>query len=454
MTREKSIYVCQHCGAQQPRWMGRCPDCGEWNSLVEERPSTRSSGGSSIASAGPVALTAVAGADVDRYWTGISEFDRVLGGGLVIGSLVLIGGDPGIGKSTLLLQASDLLARNGKIVLYSSGEESARQIKMRADRLGVGSDGVFILAENSMERILDAVASVKPHVVVVDSIQSVYTEAVEATPGSLSQIRETAARFMTLAKGQGIPVFLVGHVTKEGFLAGPKALEHMVDTVLYFEGERGQSFRILRAVKNRYGSTNEIAVFEMKDAGLAEVTNPSELFLSQRGARASGSVVVPCMEGSRPILVELQALVSPSSFGMPRRTCVGVDPNRVALLAAVLEKRVGYNMSGHDLYLNVAGGVSVDEPAVDLGVVVALVSSLQDHPLDPGLVIFGEVGLSGEIRGTSQGDLRIREAAKMGFSTCLLPAKSALNVAGSEKMTLIKAENITQALDALFSAKR
>lgn len=454
MTREKSIYVCHHCGAQQPRWMGRCPECGEWNSLLEERPSTRSSGGSSIASAGPVALTAVAGADADRYWTGISEFDRVLGGGLVIGSLVLIGGDPGIGKSTLLLQASDLLARNGKTVLYSSGEESARQIKMRADRLGVGSDGVFVLAENSMERILEAVASVKPHVVVVDSIQSVYTEALEATPGSLSQIRETAARFMTLAKGQGIPVFLVGHVTKEGFLAGPKALEHMVDTVLYFEGERGQPFRILRAVKNRYGSTNEIAVFEMKDAGLAEVTNPSELFLSQRGDRASGSVVVPCMEGSRPILVELQALVSSCSFGMPRRTCVGVDPNRVALLAAVLEKRVGYNMSGHDLYLNVTGGVRVDEPAVDLGVVVALVSSLLDHALDPGLVIFGEVGLSGEIRGTSQGDLRIREAEKMGFNICLLPAKSAANLAAPEKMTLIEAENITQALDALFPSKR
>jgi DNA repair protein RadA/Sms len=305
-----------------------------------------------------------------------------------------------------------------------------------------------------MERILDAVARVKPDVVIVDSIQSVYTEALEAAPGSLSQVRETAARFMTLAKGQGVPVFLVGHVTKEGFLAGPKTLEHMVDTVLYFEGEGGRSFRILRAVKNRYGSTNEIAVFEMKDSGLAEVSNPSELFLSQRGAMASGSVVVPCMEGSRPILVELQALVSPSGFGMPRRTCMGVDPNRVSLLAAVLEKRAGYSMSGHDLYLNVTGGVRVDEPAVDLGVVVSLVSSLLDHPLDTGLVVFGEVGLSGEIRGTSQGDLRIREAAKMGFSTCLLPAKTARNMAASKWMTLLEAETIPQALDALFPVAR
>jgi len=407
-----------------------------------------------ITGSGPVPLTAVEGADADRYLTGISEFDRVLGGGLVLGSLVLIGGDPGIGKSTLLIQASDLLGRDGKTVLYTSGEESARQIRMRADRLGLGSDRVFVLAENSMEKIMGAVAQVKPDAVVVDSIQSVYTEALEAAPGSLSQIRDTAARFMTLAKGHGIPVFLVGHVTKEGFIAGPKALEHMVDTVLYFEGERGQPFRILRAVKNRFGSTNEIAVFEMKDSGLVEVTNPSELFLSHRGARASGSVVVPCMEGTRPILVELQALVSPSSFGMPRRTCMGVDPNRVSLLAAVLEKRVGYTMSGHDLYLNVTGGMRVDEPAVDLGVVAAMVSSLLDHPLDMGLVVFGEVGLSGEIRGTGQGDLRIREAAKMGFSTCLLPAKTAHLLAGSESMTLLEAESIPQALDALFPAAR
>jgi len=434
--------------------MGRCPDCGEWNSLTEERVTVKSSGGISITGTGPVPLTAVEGTDVDRYCTGISEFDRVLGGGLVIGSLVLIGGDPGIGKSTLLLLVSYLLARNGKTALYSSGEESSRQIKMRADRLGAGSDRVFVLAENSMEKILDAVAKVKPDVVIVDSIQSIYTEALEAAPGSLSQIRETAARFMTLAKRQGIPVFLVGHVTKEGFLAGPKALEHMVDTVLYFEGEGGQSFRILRAVKNRYGSTNEIAVFEMKDTGLEEVTNPSELFLSQRGAISSGSVVVPCMEGSRPILVEMQALVSPCGFGMPRRTCMGVDPNRVSLLAAVLEKRAGYSISGHDLYLNITGGVRVDEPAVDLGVVVSLVSSLLDQPLDTGLVVFGEVGLSGEIRGTSQGDLRIREAAKMGFSACLLPTKTARNLACSEWMTLLEVENIPQAMEALFHTAR
>ncbi len=454
MTRGKSIYVCHQCGAQQPRWMGRCPDCGEWDSLVEEQMTASSPSAHSIASAGPVPLTAIEGADADRYHMGISELDRVLGGGLVIGSLVLIGGDPGIGKSTLLIQASNLLGRDGKTVLYASGEESARQIRMRADRLGLASDRVFVLAENSMEKILEAMAQVKPDVVVVDSIQSVYTEALEATPGSLSQIRETATRFMTMAKGHGIPVFLVGHVTKEGFLAGPKALEHMVDTVLYFEGERGQSFRILRAVKNRFGSTNEIAVFEMKDMGLAEVTNPSELFLSHRGARASGSVVVPCMEGSRPILVELQALVSPSNFGMPRRTSMGVDPNRVSLLAAVLEKRVGYNMSGHDLYLNVTGGMRVDEPAVDLGVVVALVSSLLDHPLDTSLVVFGEVGLSGEIRGTGQGDLRIREAAKMGFRTCLLPSKTARLLACSESMALMEAESIPQALDALFPLAR
>jgi DNA repair protein RadA/Sms len=420
MTKQtKTTFVCQGCGYQTPKWMGRCPDCGQWNSMVEESLE-RDNKARSYSMSKPETIPGICLAHDMRLKTGIAEFDRTLGGGLVPGSLVLIGGDPGIGKSTLVLQVLESLAQKGCRCLYLSGEESAQQIKLRAQRMSVSSDNLYVATGTCIEELFEKLDSLKAELIAVDSIQTFYTDAISSAPGSVSQVREVAARLMAFAKQSQTPVFLIGHVTKDGAIAGPKVLEHMVDTVLYFEGDRGHVFRILRSVKNRYGATNEIGVFEMKDSGFAEVGNPSRIFLEERPEAVSGSVVIPCIEGTRPLLVEIQALVGQSPLGMPRRTAVGVDHNRISLLVAVLSKRLGMELGDQDIFVNVAGGLKVDEPAADLGIVSAMMSSFLDRPVDRQLVMFGEVGLAGEIRGVSQPDLRIREAKKLGFSRCIL----------------------------------
>jgi DNA repair protein RadA/Sms len=387
----------------------------------------------------------------DRRLTRIGEFDRVLGGGVIPGAVILIGGDPGIGKTTLLLQALPRLASSTEPVLYVSGEESPRQIKMRGQRLGVEHPHLLILAETSLEEILKAVQAIQPAAIVIDSIQTVYTEQITSAPGSISQVQEVAGQLMWFAKRAGIPVFIIGHVTKEGAIAGPRLLEHIVDTVLYFEGDKGHSYRILRAVKNRFGSTNEIGVFEMKESGLEEVANPSQLFLGERPQRSTGSVVVSSLEGSRPILVELQALVSATSYAMPKRMANGVDLNRVSLLLAVMEKRLGMHLSGQDVYVNVVGGMRIDEPAIDLGIVAAVTSSLREVAIEPGLLVLGEVGLGGEVRGITQAELRIREAAKMGFKRCLLPERNLAKLEAIEGMDLVGISEVGEALDVVLA---
>jgi DNA repair protein RadA/Sms len=450
--KEKTLFVCQKCGYQSAKWLGRCPDCNSWNSLAEEvqtRTGSLGENSAAVAVANPLPIGQVAVAAEPRIPCGISEFDRVLGGGLVPGSLVLIGGDPGIGKSTLMLQATDLLAKGGGNVLYVSGEESPQQIRLRGSRMGVNAATLFILAETALERILTHVHRLRPQVVVVDSIQTVFTSALESAPGSVSQVRESAGRLMMLAKGSGIPIFIVGHVTKDGSIAGPRVLEHMVDTVLYFEGDAGHPFRILRAVKNRFGSTNEIGVFEMQESGLCEVKNPSELFLSERPLGVAGSVVVAALEGSRPLLVEIQALVTSSSLGVPRRTTIGVDHNRLALLVAVLEKKIGLSLSGHDIFLNVAGGVRLNEPAADLGMVVAVASSHLDKTIDSRSLLLGEVGLAGEVRGITQPEIRVKEAAKLGFARCILPAGN-LKQVKVKGMELVGVKSVEEALEKFF----
>src|SRR5512139_4231799 len=406
MAKVRTQFVCQSCGYQAPKWLGKCPGCQSWNSFVEERvidekAPERDLLGMEMETA-PVPITEISAEEKGRFQIGIGEFDRVLGGGIVFGSMILVGGDPGIGKSTLLLQVMNRLASKGKKVLYISGEESLQQTKMRADRLGVSSEHLFVVSETSLEKILQDIQTLRPSTVVVDSIQTIYSSELPSTPGSITQVREASSRLLYLAKHLSIPIFLVGHVTKEGFIAGPKVLEHMVDTVLYIEGEAAHAFRILRAVKNRFGSTNEIGVFEMKDSGLVEVANPSEYFLSERTRATSGSVIMPSLEGSRPILIELQALVVPTSFGIPRRTAQGVDANRVSLLVAVMEKRLGIHLNNQDIFLNIAGGMRVEEPAGDLGVVGSIASNFKDKLIDPEMVVFGEVGLGGEVRGVSQ----------------------------------------------------
>jgi len=450
--KQKSIYTCQQCGYQSPKWLGKCPDCGQWNSLVEETLAVlKGKGKQATAASGlpPQRLTEVQSSEEDRIRCGIGELDRVLGGGVVAGSFTLIGGDPGIGKSTLLLQAVDRLARVGT-VLYVTAEESARQVKLRGERLGVAARDLFLLPETALETILDRVRELKPAFLVVDSIQTIFTAALDSAPGSVSQVRECAGRLMQVAKGDGIPTFIVGHVTKDGSIAGPRMLEHMVDTVLYFEGDPGHPYRILRAVKNRFGSTNEIGVFSMGEAGLAEVTNPSELFLAERPEGAAGSAVVPALEGSRPILVELQALVSGSSYGTPRRTTMGIDHNRVSLLVAVLEKKVGLSLLAQDIFLNVAGGVRLAEPAVDLGVMAALASSHLNKAIPARTILFGEVGLAGEVRAVSRPELRVKEAARLGFDRCLLPAGNLKNLEALPGMELIGVRRAEEALDGLF----
>jgi DNA repair protein RadA/Sms len=431
--RPSTVFVCQECGSQSPKWVGRCGDCGAWNSLVEERPSeTAVAGGAAAAAAGHRYALGGAGAgarlyaDIEieqhaRMSTGIGEFDRVLGGGVVPGSLVLLGGEPGIGKSTLLLQAAAHMARTAGPVLYSSGEESEHQIKSRGERLAVGGAPLYLLAETCLERILEEIARIKPALVIVDSVQTVFSLKFQSAPGSIGQVREAATQLLFAAKGQNVPTFLVGHVTKDGSLAGPKALEHVVDTVLYFEGERHHSHRVVRAVKNRFGAISELGVFEMTAAGLKPVPNPSKLFLAERPTNAPGSAVLCSVEGSRPILVEVQALVSTSSYGTARRMANGIDPQRLSLLLAVLEKRAGLILVGDDVFVNIAGGMTVDEPASDLGVLAAIASSVRNRVIPPTTAMFGEVGLAGEVRGISQAALRVREAAQMGFERCIMP---------------------------------
>jgi DNA repair protein RadA/Sms len=424
----KPVFVCQECGAQSPKWLGRCADCGAWNSFVEERaqdPQTSAAGAPRYALAGATGSARLY-SDIEieqqaRLTTGIDEFDRVLGGGIVPGSLVLLGGEPGIGKSTLLLQAAANLARSLGPVLYSSGEESEHQIKSRGERLAVGRAPLYLLAETCLERILEEMARIRPALVIVDSVQTVFSLKFQSAPGSIGQVREAATQLLFAAKGQNVPTFLVGHVTKDGSLAGPKALEHVVDTVLYFEGERHHSHRVIRAVKNRFGAVSELGVFEMTAAGLRAVPNPSKLFLAERPANAPGSAVLCSVEGSRPILVEVQALVSSSTFGSARRMASGIDQQRLALLLAVLEKRAGLNLIGDDVFVNIAGGMTVDEPASDLGVVAAIASSVRNRVIPASTAMFGEVGLAGEVRGITQASLRVREAAQMGFSRCIMP---------------------------------
>lgn len=421
--KQKTIFTCQECGNQTPKWLGKCPDCGSWNSMAEEAVikavhKDRTLGDKSR----PIAICDVPTQTETRISCAIAELDRVLGGGIVPGSLVLIGGDPGIGKSTLLLQAMDKLAASVGPVLYVSGEESASQTRLRGERLGACHKKLMVLAENSLEAIIEQATTMKPQVMVVDSIQTVWTSGIESAPGSVSQVRECAGRLMILAKTSGIAIFMVGHVTKDGSLAGPRVLEHIVDTVLYFEGDGSHPFRILRAVKNRFGSTNEIGVFEMKQEGLCQVANPSELFLSERPLGAAGSVVTASLEGSRPLLVELQALVTQSSYGTPCRTTIGIDRNRLALLVAVLEKKVGLHLSSVDIFLNAAGGVRMNEPASDLAIIMAVASSHLDKAIPAQTIVLGEVGLAGEVRAISQPEQRIAEAEKLGFKTCILPA--------------------------------
>lgn len=451
---KKSIFFCQNCGHEESKWLGQCPACGEWNTFVEERIDTGITKGTtaaaravreSVRGAAVVSLTDVKADDEARSRTGIGELDRVLGGGIVPGSLVLVGGDPGIGKSTLLLQVCRQMAEMKKI-LYISGEESQTQIKLRANRMGKFSPNLLLLCETNLEIIRGVIEKEKPELVIIDSIQTMYSEEVASAPGSVSQVRESTNVFMQLAKGMCISIFIVGHVTKEGTVAGPRVLEHMVDTVLYFEGDRHASYRILRAVKNRFGSTNEIGVFEMRQDGLAEVENPSEYMLSGKPENASGSVVACSMEGTRPILIEIQALVCRSNFGMPRRTAAGTDYNRVNLLMAVLEKRQGMALSNCDAYINIAGGIRMNEPAIDLGIVLAIASSFRNRPIDEKTIVFGEVGLSGEVRAVSMPEQRVAEAKKLGFETCILPEVSLKMIKGMEGIKLIGVKNIGDAV--------
>ncbi|MDR7523176.1 MAG: DNA repair protein RadA [Armatimonadota bacterium] len=426
MDRGRMRYVCQQCGHESAKWLGRCPGCGQWNTLVEEPQVPPSSRPRRSTAAEPVSVQDVPAGAEPRLPTGSAEFDRVLGGGVVAGSVVVVGGDPGVGKSTLLMQCADRVARTGARVLYASAEESVRQTKLRAERLGVSAPSLLLLAEADLDAITETAGRLRPTLLIVDSIQTVSRADVASAPGSVAQVRECTAALVRLAKEQGIAVFLVGHVTKEGTLAGPRVMEHLVDTVLSFEGDRHHVYRILRATKNRFGSTNEIGVFEMASGGLVEVANPSAAFLSERPKAAPGSAVVCALEGSRPLLVEIQALTSPTHFGMPRRTASGVDYNRLLVLLAVLERRVGLQLGSQDVYVSVAGGVGVEEPAADLGIAVAVASSLRNRPVDPRAVIIGEVGLAGEVRSVPQLGKRLAEASRLGFERAVVPRTNGL----------------------------
>ena len=453
--RGRTIWVCQQCGFESPGYYGRCPSCDTWGSMVETflpgKPSGSQRGTGSAASL-PRPLAEVSSAAETRHQITIGELNRVLGGGLVPGSLVLLGGDPGIGKSTLLLQAADALTTSAGPVLYVAAEESAEQVKLRADRIGVAGHGLFVLPETSLDAVLEAAEHLHPAVLVVDSIQTVYVEALESSPGSISQVRECTSRLMQYAKQARVPVFIVGHVTKEGIIAGPRVVEHMVDAVLYLEGERFQQYRILRAVKNRFGSTDEVGVFEMVEAGLREILNPSEAFLGERAHNTPGSAVVVTLEGTRPILIEVQALTNPAGYSMPRRTVTGFDVNRLQMLLAVLGKRAGVRLGDHDVFVNITGGLRVAEPAIDLGVAVAIVSSVRDVPVDPETVLIGEVGLSGELRSVSGLERRLQEAARLGFRRAVVPQRRGNGSLSLPQMELIWARTIAEAIERALSA--
>ena len=448
--KKETFFVCQNCGHKAGKWLGKCPECGEWNSLVEEKAQPVRRNGFSRRDVSAIPFTEIESQDDVRIPSGVTEFDRVLGGGIVPGTLVLIGGDPGIGKSTLLLQVADKLSAAGALVLYVSGEESERQIKLRGERLAVDAKNVYLLPETNLENIVKEIERLKPGAIIVDSIQTVFSSVIDSAPGSVSQVREVAHQFLVLAKTRGVPIFLIGHITKEGSIAGPKILEHIVDTVLYFEGERHHNHRIVRAVKNRFGAANEVGVFEMTGAGLMPVANPSQMFLQERPQNVAGSIVTACMEGTRPLLVEIQALVSGTKYGTGRRMTQGLDQNRVALLIAMLEKRAGLQLTGDDVFVNIAGGLEVDEPAADLGVVTAIVSSFKNVNVDPHTAVFGEIGLTGEVRGAMQASVRAREAQALGFKKIVMPAS---NIAGLERLLgvrVIGVKSVDEALDALF----
>lgn len=467
MSKIKTVFQCQACGYASPKWLGKCPDCGAWNSFSEEKQSPKPL--KSYGASEPQPLSKIIGGKEKRSLIGIKEFDRVLGGGLVNGAVILIGGDPGIGKSTLLLQAVSKITEHRtqntenkthiqktklhtpnselRTVLYVSGEESPGQIKLRAERLSIDSDNIILLPETLIENIINTANDLKPSAIVIDSIQTVYTEDLTSAPGSVGQIRESAAKLMFFAKKSATPVFLIGHVTKEGAIAGPRVLEHIVDTVLYFEGDRGHPYRILRTIKNRFGSTNEIGVFEMTDEGLMEINNPSELFMSERPIDVSGSTVIASIEGTRPLLVEIQALVSPTTFGMPRRTSMGVDFNRVNLLIAVLEKKAGIHLGGMDVFINIVGGLKILEPAADIGIISAIVSSFREVPIDSKTFLFGEVGLSGEVRAVAQGDARLKEAAKIGFKKAIIPKSNAERLKDNLGLNIIGVKDVEEVIE-------
>lgn len=449
-----TVFYCQSCGYESSKWMGQCPGCKEWNTFVEEKINTKTASSSSASKSGretekPLRLSEIALNDEERMSTHMNELNRVLGGGIVPGSLILVGGDPGIGKSTLLLQVCRNMVQDNRKVLYISGEESLRQIKLRANRIGEFGENLFLLCETDLGIIEETIRHIMPDITIIDSIQTVYNADVSSAPGSVSQVREATNVFLQIAKGMGVSVFIVGHVTKEGTVAGPRVLEHMVDTVLYFEGDRHASYRILRGVKNRFGSTNEIGVFEMQEKGLIEVANPSEFMLDGKPEGASGSIVSCSMEGTRPILIEIQALVCHTNFGFPRRQAIGTDFNRLNLLMAVLEKRVGLQMSDCDAYVNLAGGMRITEPAIDLGIAMAVASSFKNRPIDDKIAAFGEIGLSGEVRGVSMIEQRIKEAAKMGFTTCVIPKVCIKQLKSMENIKIIGVSSVQDAIDLI-----
>jgi len=449
VAKVKVEYVCTACGFTSPKWLGKCPDCGQWGSVVEEvvAPETKYRVASEGFSASkPVPLADVSESASERTRCGIGEFDRVMGGGVVPSSATLIGGDPGIGKSTVLLQVASGLAREGRTVLYVSGEESEAQVKLRASRLGVASEGIYLMSETSVERVIAATSEISPFALVVDSIQTMFTSDLPGAPGAVGQVRECAGRLVFFGKKAGVSVFLVGHVTKEGTIAGPRVLEHLVDTVLYFEGEKGHPFRILKAVKNRFGSTNEIGVFEMRSTGLSEVADPSGLFISERSGETSGAIVFPAVEGTRPLLVEVQALTSQSFLAMPRRTTLGADTNRVVLLCAILEKKAGLSLYNQDIFVNVAGGIRLEETAADLPLLCAVAGSYRDQVIPSGTAAFGEVGLGGEVRAVPMAESRLNEAAKMGFTRVLLPASNAERLSAQFPLTLVSVHHVREAL--------
>lgn len=451
MAKNKTVFVCSSCGYESPKWLGKCPACNEWNTFYEEKviSSSKSSIGKSKEIPKPIELNKIEGKTDFKISTGFNELDRVLGGGLVNGSLILLGGEPGIGKSTLILQICDKIKTDGKI-LYISGEESGEQIKLRADRLGVKKDNLLFLSETNIENIESNILSINPKLVIIDSIQTMFSEEITSAPGSVSQVREITARIMRTCKENSITTILIGHVTKDGNIAGPRVLEHMVDTVLYLEGERYFSYRMLRGVKNRFGSTNEIGMFEMQNEGLVEITDPSKVLISDSGENPAGSVIIATMEGTRPLLVEFQALTTPTVYGLPRRTANGIDYNRLAVLIAVLEKKVGINLGNQDIYLNVVSGLKINEPAIDLGIIAATVSSFKNIPIDKKTVVLGEVGLTGEIRSVNLIEKRIKEAEKLGFKKCIIPESNKKLLKESYKLDIIGVSNVNEAMKTLF----